>query len=215
MRTRSRQSGYSFIELMVVLAIVGILAVAGNYITAPRQKPAVQNLLAEVEGILFDAHKYADGTLGNVVIESTGAWNPNGAGFKLSFRQMGPATTDVNSLTSGAFPARRFAGIDSTGAGVNTAVGTETLASALAATPTLAAELGSALGNNLTAGGVGSVQINAFNKQFLTSFCIPVVGLRDGATYAGAPAGYVVVNGNRIYKFYKSGPGTQNPWRRL
>ncbi len=215
MRTRSRQSGYSIFELIIVLGIVGLLAVAGNYLSAPRQKPSVQNLLAEAEGLIADAHKYSGATLGNVVIESTGAWNPNGAGYKLSYRQVGAATTDVNSLTSAAFPGRKYAGIDTTGAGVSTAVGTETLAAALAATPTLAAELGSALSNNLTGGGLGSVQINAFNKQFLTPFCIPVVGLRDGNPYAGAPAGYVVVNGNRIYKFYKSGAGTQYPWRRL
>lgn len=215
MRTSSRQSGYSFIELVVVMAIVAILALAsGIYVMQPRQKPAVQNLMSEIEGLLADAHKYSGATLGNVVIESAGGWAD---GYQLSYRQVALGSPAVNSVTFGAFQDRRFAGIDTTAgtAEVALAVGSETLAAALATTPDLATAVNPALSSNLAGGGAGSAQINAFNKQFLTPFCIPVVGLREGVTYAGAPAGYVVVNGNRIYKFYKAGPGPQNPWRRL
>ncbi|HJV89961.1 MAG TPA: type II secretion system protein [Holophagaceae bacterium] len=213
MRTRSRHSGYTLVELLVVLAIVGILAVAaGAYLTMPRQKPAVQNALAEMEGLINEAHRYSGATLGNVVVESTGSW---GSGFKLSYRQVGAGQPDVNTMTFTAFADRAFAGVDTADTGVSTAVGSETLATALSATPDLLAEVGTALSKNLAAGGGGGVQINANNKQFMTPFCIPVVGLREGNTYPGAPAGYLVVNGSRIYKFYKSGPGAQNPWRRL
>ncbi|HJW31909.1 MAG TPA: type II secretion system protein [Holophagaceae bacterium] len=215
MRARSRQSGYTLIELLVVMAIIGALSIAAaSYLTLPRQKPAVQNLLSETEGLLGEASKYSGAALANVVLETNGTWTPTTT-FRLSFRQVGAATPDVNAITSQAFPDRLYAGYDTSNAGVALAVGSETLAAALAATPGLSAELGPALNRNLVAPGGGGIQLNAFNKQYLAPFCIPIVGLRNGEPYAGAPAGYIVVTGSSIYKFYKSGPGAQNPWRRL
>ncbi len=213
MQTRSRQSAFSLIELVVVLAIVGILAItAGVFSFQPRHKPAVQNLLNEVEGLISESHKAAGATLGNIVVEGVGSWGAKT--LELNFQTKLAPGVPVSRIRADSAQDWQYAGID-TGGGMATAVGGETLEAALAgSTPDLLNDLTAALGRNLFAVG-GKVELNAFNKQFMTGFHIPVVGLRDGVTFAGAPAGVVVVSGNRIYKFYKAGPGPENPWRRL
>ncbi|HJV22871.1 MAG TPA: type II secretion system protein [Holophagaceae bacterium] len=216
MRTRSRQSGYTLIEILVVLAILGILGIAaGAYITMPRQKPAVQNLLSELEGLIAESHKYSASTLGNVQIEGLGSWS--GKTLEVNFQTTGTGARVVNSFKSASFGDWSYAGIDDgDGSMVGVAVGTETLESALSSLSLdVQLELSNALKNPLLNGGGQKVQINAFNKQFMVPFCIPVVGLQGGKTFAGAPAGYLIVSGNRIYKFYKSGMGSTHPWRRL
>lgn len=213
MKACSRQSGYSLIELLVVLVIVGILALgAGSYLFQSRQKPAVLNLLNEVEGLISESHKAAGTTLGNMVVEGAGSWGAKT--LELNFQRKNAPGVPLSKLRADAAQDWQYAGID-TGGGLATAVGGESLEAALAGTtPDLLNEITTALGQNLFSVG-GRVELNAFNKQFMTGFHIPVVGLRDGASFAGAPAGVVVVSGNRIYKFYKAGPGAGNPWRRL
>lgn len=210
-----RSRGYTFLELLVVLAIVGMLSLtAGYYLFQPRQRPAVLSALSEIEALITEAHKYSSATLGTVRINATGAWA--GRSFELNFQSLppvGPPSATVNRFGAASFKEWQAAGVDDAGAMALT-VGADTLEVAVSKmSADVQAELTTALANPLV--GTKSVQINPFNKQFLTPFCIPVVGLRSGAPYAGAPAGMVVVTGNRIYKFYKSGPGSENPWRRL
>ncbi len=212
---RLRANGYTLMEMVVVLFIVALLTVAaGTYAFQPRQKPAVMSILGELEGLIAESHKYSSATLGTVRLNMTGAWA--GRTTLLNYQTLppvGPPSAPVNSFSAAAFRDWQFAGVDDQNQ-MAVAVGPETLPAALATvSPDIAAELATALTNPLV--GTTSVQINPFNKQFLTPFCIPVVGLRNGATYRGAPVGMIVVTGNRIYKFYKSGLGTDNPWRRM
>lgn len=211
---RTRAHGYTLMEMVVVLFIVAILSLAvGQYAFQPRQKPAVQAILGELEGLIAESHKYSSATLGTVRLNMNGTWAART--LQLDYQSLPPVGAPgpvVNSFRAAAFKDWTFAGVDDQDQ-IGAAVGAETLAASLTAmSPDIQAELATALGNPL----IGkSVQINPFNKQFLTPFCIPVVGLRNGATYAGAPVGMVVVTGNRIYKFYKAGTGADNPWRRM
>ncbi len=72
---RQGAAGYSLIELLVVLAIVGILAIAGVTMIGNRQSGAVRGLLDEVEGALANAHQAAVATGRDVAIVSWGTWD--------------------------------------------------------------------------------------------------------------------------------------------
>ena len=70
------QKGFSLIELLVVLAIVGVLAIAGISMMGNRTGGAVRSILDELEGSLLDAHKFAVATGRDVTIRTRGNWTP-------------------------------------------------------------------------------------------------------------------------------------------
>ena len=72
------QKGYSLIELLVVLVIVGILAIAGISMMGNRTGGAVRGIMDELEGGLMDAHKFAVATGRDVTIMTKGVWTPGG-----------------------------------------------------------------------------------------------------------------------------------------
>lgn len=73
-----RNSGYSLMEVLVVLAIVGILSVAGASMIGNRGGNSVRIVMAELEGAIMDAHKYAVSTGRDVAIVTWGAWDVTG-----------------------------------------------------------------------------------------------------------------------------------------
>ena len=78
MATRLRRhaaSGYSLVELLVVLAIVAILAIAGVTMIGNRQSGAVHALLDEVEGALSNAQQAAGAAGSDVAIVTWGTWD--------------------------------------------------------------------------------------------------------------------------------------------
>ena len=72
------ESGYSLIELLVVLAIVAILAIAGVTMLGNRSGNSVRVVLDELEGAIMDAHKYAATSGRDVAIVSWGTWDVSG-----------------------------------------------------------------------------------------------------------------------------------------
>lgn len=81
-RVRSA-AGFSLIELLVVLAIIGALAIVGVNMIGNRQSGAVRSLLDEMEGVLSNAHKAAVATGADVAIVTWGGWD-SGAPFRVA-----------------------------------------------------------------------------------------------------------------------------------
>jgi len=211
------QKGYSLIEMLVVLAIVGILAIAGVSMVQNRQSGSVRDVMDELEGALTAAQVNSRVTLGDVDIVTSGTWMGTGANtLFLTYN-------DTTGMTSEAFRSHfaevqrshMQAGIDTGTLGwTTTALGV--VPGLLTVAPGNAEPFYTALGNPLFTGAVNAtVSVNGNTKRFTKGFYIAVVGLRGATTYKGAPVGLLVVpnNGTGVYKFYK-GPD-ETTWRRL
>lgn len=106
-------AGYSLIEMLVVLAIVGILAIVGVVMVGNRQAGAVRAVMDEVEGALTNAHKSAVATGRDVAIVTWGTWNAASPPVATSLMVAhGDATltdaeiqTTANNLLAGIAPA--------------------------------------------------------------------------------------------------------------
>lgn len=70
-----QDSGFSLIELLVVVTILGILAVVGVSMIGNRRAAAVRSLLDEVEGALNNARQAATATGKDQAVDCWGVWN--------------------------------------------------------------------------------------------------------------------------------------------
>jgi len=71
-----KSKGFTLIEMLVVLAIVGILTIVGVTMIGNKQAGSVRALLDELEGCIANAQKASVATGRDVAIVNWGAWTP-------------------------------------------------------------------------------------------------------------------------------------------
>lgn len=203
--------GYSLIELLVVLFIIGILAMVGVNQFGSRQRPAVLSMASAIEGELTRAFLMANSNMQPVRLTTNGTWASRSLsltyGLARDFTAIPPTTTTFSAGNQSDF---QYAGIDSNNAWFPTATSgapLDTGSTALNAVVTNPA-------NDLFTGALSNaVFVDGNAKRFSQDFHITIVGLRAGDTYQGAPTVVIVGNGQNLFKFYK--PEGQTTWRRL
>ena len=216
--------GFSLIELLVVLVIIGVLALAmGNWYGA-EQPVAVKGTVTTLTGILSEARTVAR-TFGRpVTVTTTG----NQADLALTFPSQGnvvpppvtPILTTWLKAASGA-AAVKYAGIDTGGAWpiyAQAAPNPDPLTGGVVAISAL-------FTGGVPPGPAGKLFTGAANATMSfdsqgrsnQDFYIYVGGMRNGASYPSAPVGLVLVTrANGIHAFYKSNAGDPAvPWQRL
>ncbi len=103
-----KNGGYSLVELLVVVAIVGVLAIAGVTMIGNRQAGGVRAVMDEVEGALSNAHKASVATGRDVAIVTWGAWDA-ATPLRLAHGDASLLDTDIqttaNNLLLGTAPA--------------------------------------------------------------------------------------------------------------
>ena len=235
--TRPGQSGYSLIELLVVLVIVGVLVLVGLSMLRRPKLTAVRTVMDQVEGAIMQAQKTAQATGQDVVVAVNGTWTATGtpdltaatSPFILDPRRFLTPTSipppdpytgvrvGANSETLASLYTR--GGRDHMDAGVATNATGNGLANSLAGVPPFNSatdtSFATALGNQLCNGGQNSVTVNGVTYRFTSGFSIVVVALASGAPDPSGPVGVLVVpkNSANVFRFYK-GAGVST-WIRI
>jgi len=235
-----KNKGFSLIELLVVLTIVGVLTVIGVVMLGNRQAGAVRSLLDELEGSLANAHQAAVASGRDVAIVTWGAWdNAN----PLVIAHGDAALLDEPIQTA----ANHLLNSEPVAAGLSQTVGvpfrmrandtTHSRARVVLATSpdwatammpvdgranqditTVVPFTGGAMagvvvpGNNLVGNGdLRHTLISGSNKRFNTTFIIPVVGTGpDVGPLPGSPMGLIVVLNNGATIYKFYNPGARD-----
>jgi prepilin-type N-terminal cleavage/methylation domain-containing protein len=236
---RNRCFGYSLIELLVVLAIVGILVTVGVTMIGNRPAGAVRQTMDELEGTLMGAQKAAVATGQDIMLVSTGEWDAaNPLILAYGSASLGSAAILTNGkMTSESFRLAVAGGgvglrrehlhagvVTAATAGWWTTAKSGGNADIVSVAPFNDANSGFkdvlTANPNLFQGGTaanGTVRISGTNKRFTTTFWIAVVGVSNGQPIVGGPMGLLVVqaNGASVYKFYNPGIASGGTWRRM
>ena len=232
-------SGYSMVELLVVLAIVGIVTLVGVTMIGDKKANSVRAVMDEIEGVLLNAQKTSQMTSLDIYMATTGHWTDGT--LVLDGRALNSATitappaalvtadwkagTDANRLGSPTECFRSLykstinrdhqsAGVDCGDGWYATARGSASDLSTVDPVKSNAVLL-DAMGTRLFTGGDSYAILNGTTHRFETGFSIVVVGLNAGAPVAGGAVGVIIVpkNSSSVYKFYK--PSNSVTWRRL
>lgn len=222
--------GYSLIELLVALAIVGILAVAGAFYMGGRRTSGVKAMLDELEGTVMAAHKLAVTTGRDISLVSKGNWSkdtPLNLTYGDTTRTPDQILADI-ALQSGSFSLRPGL-INHSVAGVVTgdsawwtdaSKGNEDI---LTVEPFKSQDgfkgvIEKADASLFKGSATSTVDISGTNKRFNQTFWIKVVSLRNGTPEVGGPMGLLLVQQNTatVFKFYTPGVrGGDKTWRRI
>ena len=233
MPTRRQSSqGHSLIELLLVLAILSALTMAGVSRLGNRKGTAVRTVMDEVAAVLLAALKTSVSTGRSVTVAVNGTWTaagtPSLAGagpLMIDGRPFDPTVVHPDPYTgirvgslSEVF-ASRYANhlVAHQTAGVATDAASGAFADSLRALPPFStdATFATAYDTRLCTGGRSNVVVDGGTNRFTTGFSIVVVPLASGTPVANGPMGVLVVTANsaNVFRFYRSDPG--QPWRRI
>jgi prepilin-type N-terminal cleavage/methylation domain-containing protein len=230
--------GYSLLELLVVLAIIATLALAGATRIGSRSNSAVRQVLGELEGHLMEDLELAAATGRDVAIASRGDWSvssplllarENGTGLTaatvLADGQSAPSSFRLALASAGG---NTFLARDHAHAGVVTGACPGWWATATGPDPengNTSADLAtvqpfsdhaafsSLLADqtrNLFQGGTSTslVTISGVTRRFNQSFWIKVVALRGGYPMPGGAMGLLLVQAGGSNIYTFYNPGT-------
>lgn len=232
MHSLRRDSGYTMIELLVVLAIVGILAYAGVGLFIERPTVAVRGATNDVYGVLRAAQTLARNSGRRVALQTSGTEAGRNLRLEYGFYVQLADGTDDMTKGPGATTANPVLGtltLDPTvsrSAQVGDAA-TGQLASILpnpapASDPTLSKLQGAAFwsssANNLFQGGSTASTAVFFQPDGLPNqdFYVPIVGVRGGVVSSDLPVGIILgsqTNGLLAFLKAKSNDPAK-PWSR-
>lgn len=224
------QGGYSLTEMLVVLAIIGILAIVGVSTLGDRKSNAVRTVMDEVEGVLQGAQQTCAVSAVDIPLSAYGTWTSSGSPLTLDGRRISgtsypaDATAGMNTARIGATSEVFVSRFTSSRSHMSAAVVSDPswISNALGGAPNLATvppcdsePFKSALANPLFANGSPNmIRINGMTKRFEAGFYVAVVGLAEGYPSSDSAVGYLVVpaNSSTVYRFYK--PANSTTWLR-
>lgn len=206
--TRPSPLGFSLIELLVVIFIVGVLAVAGVWMRQDRYGPAVKGALNDLAGVFTEARSMARNSGNRITVTPAGAGTTASLAYQIPGGPQGAYAHDASRRTSD------HSMIDVDGTSTLGAEAIEDLKGALEST-------GIGGGAVFTA-GIWTTSL--FNPGTPVTFLnngttdregfVAVVGARNGLPVPNGPAGILLVTtSGTIYRYYRSDPTA--PWTRL
>lgn len=227
-----RSQGHSLVELLLVLAILGVLVMTGVSAFGNRKGNAVRTVMDEVTGVLLAAQKASAGTGRSITVAVNGTWTAAGTPslaqpgpFILDGRPFDPAAASPDPYTgprvgstSEVFTSRYLGRVAAhQAAGVATDAAASAFADSLRTLPPFAADTSfqAAYDARLCTGGRSSVVVDGATSRFASGFSVVVVPLAAGTPVPDGPMGVLVVTPNSadVYRFYR--PGRDQAWRRL
>ena len=235
MRMRSRQSGMTLIELLLVLAIIGILVGTGLSFSISRPSTAVRGVTNDVYGVLQAAQNLARNSGRNVALQTSGTEGGRTLVLQYGFFVQnangtddftkGPGSTSANPVMGSLVidtSLSRYAQVADaatgqfTSAAPNNAPGSDTVLSTLEP-----ASFWTSSSNYLFTGA--SAPTSPATLYFRSDgtpnadFFVPIVGVRSGTVGTDLPVGLVLASRtNGLLAFLKAtSSDSSTPWKRL
>jgi prepilin-type N-terminal cleavage/methylation domain-containing protein len=202
-----RCGGYSLIEILVVLSIVGTLALVAVFYRLDRYGPAVKGVLQDVQTAVLEARSMARQSGRSVTLTITGTGT--NAGFTYAVTGGPSGSYSLNADPSASHRCL----IDSVGSGNPTAAALTNLQDHLE---------GVTFGSATDPSGVWTTNLFSastpmtFNPMGIPNaeMYIAVVSQTNGVVIADGPVGIILINSfGNMYRYYRS--NNTSSWMRL